>query len=87
MILNGSGRKGEATKAEALLKKDGFNVIKTGNANSFDYEQTDIRFKETVSNEFILTLDKTLKSVYDFIIVEKLEENSESDILIIIGQN
>lgn len=86
-ILNGTSKAGEATKAEDLLKNDGFNVVKTGNAETFDYEKTEVRFKEKVPNELILLLDKSLKTLYDFSIARKLEEKEETDILIIIGKS
>lgn len=85
-ILNGSGIAGRATKLEDLLKDNGFNVVKTGNAETFDYENTEVLFKENVSPEFILPLDKLLKTLYDFSIGIILEEEYHSDILIIVGK-
>ncbi|MEK7534019.1 MAG: LytR C-terminal domain-containing protein [Patescibacteria group bacterium] len=86
-ILNGTGRAKEATNIESLLKDNGFNVIKTGNADNFNYEKTEVSFKEKVPNEFILLLDKSLKTLYDFSIGTKLEEKEDTDILIIIGKS
>jgi len=87
-ILNGTGRAKEATRAESLLKDNGFNVIKTGNADNFNYEKTEVHFKEKVPNGLILLLDKSLKTLYDFSIVgTKLEEKEDTDILIIIGKS
>ena len=85
-ILNGTGREGEATRLETLLQDNGFNVVKTGNADTYDYEKTEVRFKENVPDEAKLPLDKLLKTLYDFSRGEKLEEKEESDILIIIGK-
>ncbi len=42
-VLNGSGRSGLAADAEADLEAAGFPVPSTGNADSSDYEQTEIR--------------------------------------------
>lgn len=84
-ILNGSGRAGEAARLEAILEDNGFNVIEIGNANSSNYEKTEVYHKEEVPQSLILGLDKILNTLYDFSISANLEEDSESDILIIIG--
>ena len=86
-ILNGTGREGEATKLEALLIDNGFNVVKTGNADNFNYEKTQLRFKEKVQDEAKLPLDKLIKTLYDFSVGTKLEDEYESDILIIVGKS
>ena len=85
-ILNGTGRENEATKLETILQDGGFNVVKTGNADNFNYEKTQLRFKEKVPDEAELPLDKTLKTLYDLSIGTKLEEEYDSDILIIVGK-
>lgn len=85
-VLNGSGRAGEAGRLESILKEEGFNVTEVGNADRSDYEQTEIRHKEAVPEEVILELDKSLKSVYSEIVSRKLEEDSVTDIVIIIGE-
>lgn len=84
-ILNGSGRFGEAARLESILKDNGFNVAEIGNADSSDYEKTEIHYKEKVPKEVILGLDKIINTLYDFSIETKLEEDDESDILIIVG--
>jgi hypothetical protein len=85
-ILNGTGRENEATKLETILQDGGFSVVKTGNADNFNYEKTQLRFKEKVPDEAKLPLDKLLKTLYDFSIGTKLEEEYDSDILIIVGR-
>jgi len=87
IVLNGSGKAGAATKTKELLENEGFNVVRIGNAENHNYKKTLVGFKKTVPSELILLLDKVLKSVYDFSTGTKLEKNSESDILIIIGKN
>lgn len=87
IVLNASGKGGVATKTKELLTDNGFNVVRLGNAENPNFEKTEVRFKETVPNALILLLDKVLKSLYDFSIGTKLEETSESDILIIIGKS
>lgn len=85
-ILNGSGKIGEATRLESLLKQNGLNVVKTGNADSYNYEETEVRSKDKVPKELLSLVDKSLKTVYAPIIENKLEENSDTDIVIVIGR-
>ena len=59
-VLNGSGIAGEANKMKALLEEKGYTVEGTGNAKSYEYEQTEIQV--TADNEAfisILTTDLT----------------------------
>ncbi|MGY2085610.1 LCP family protein [Blastococcus sp. SYSU DS0539] len=42
-VFNGSGTSGLAAEAQADLEADGFTVVSTGNADSADYGQTEIR--------------------------------------------
>ena len=59
-VLNGSGIAGEANKMKALLEEKGYTVEGTGNAKSYEYEQTEIQV--TADNEAfisILTADLT----------------------------
>lgn len=86
-ILNASGKNGQATKAKKFLEENGFNVVKTGNAEREDQEKTEIRFKQNVPKELASLLDKTLETLYDFSVGINLEENQEVDILIVIGKN
>jgi len=85
-VLNGSGKAGEAGRLEKVLEDNGFNVTETGNADSSDYEKTEVLFKERVPDEAKLPLDKLLKSIYSLDIEKNLEENAETDIVIIIGK-
>ena len=47
-LLNGSGVPGEAGNAEELLSELEFADIKTGNAESYDYEQTEVSLKKNL---------------------------------------
>lgn len=86
-VLNGTTKEGEATKISALLQEQGFTVKTTGNAQSDDYVTTEIHFNERVPEEIKLPLDKLLKTIYDSIEEQKLDKNSDTDILIILGAN
>jgi len=84
-ILNGSGREGEAGRLQAILEDNGFTVAEIGNAESSNYQKTEIHHKENVPESVTLTLDKIINTLYDFSISADLEEDSKSDIVIIIG--
>ena len=81
-VLNGSGIKGEASKVEELLKKAGFKNITTGNAKTYDYIETVIIVKKTVTKEISDLVINTL-SIYK--IKEGTELPTTSDIQIIVG--
>ena len=44
VVLNGSGRTGEAGQAEVALQRQGFLVTRIGSANNFGYTQSVIRY-------------------------------------------
>lgn len=86
-ILNGSGIPGEASKAAELLTTHGFTVATVGNASNYTYENTQIYYNDTVPEEIQLALDKVLKTLYDSTRTEQLDEQTTTDIVIIVGKN
>jgi len=85
-ILNGSGGSGVAGKMETLLKNDGYEIAGLGNADNFDYLQTEIRVKEKVNNIFFDSLKKTLEIDYKIVKGKPLTQEEKTDIVIIIGK-
>lgn len=84
LILNGSGIKGEAGKVEELLKEVGFEKIETGNADSYNYQDTSVFLKEGLSDS---VYEKINQSLGDYSLKkESLEKNSVYDIKIIVGK-
>ncbi len=63
VVLNGSGVSGAAGKLSTKLKDLGYNVSSTGNADSSDYESTEINLKST-KKSFLNLLKKDLGSDY-----------------------
>lgn len=63
VVLNGSGVSGAAGKLSTKLKDLGYTVSSTGNADSSDYESTEINVKSTKKN-FLNLLKKDLGSDY-----------------------
>jgi copper homeostasis protein CutC len=45
-VLNGSGVSGKASAVKEILKEKGYQEILTGNADSFDYEKTEVSVKK-----------------------------------------
>lgn len=85
-ILNGSGKAGEAKKLADLLADKGFNIIKTGNADNYDYENTFIKAKEKIEQEFTDKIKEELKDEYKIAKDENLEATESADVIIIIGK-
>lgn len=85
-VLNGSGVRGKASEVKETLKEKGYGEIITGNADSFDYEKTEIQFKEKVKEAF----DYLKKDLSEYVMLEKkssLPEDSAADVVLIIGKD
>jgi hypothetical protein len=87
-VLNGSGTAGEAGKVKNLLVKGGFSAdkITTGNADSYDFDETSVGVKGGLSTKVMDAVKTSLSDVYALTASEdELEENSSYDIVIIVG--
>jgi hypothetical protein len=84
-VLNGSGTVGAAGEAEDLLTKAGFDVTNTGNAKTFDFEETVIQVKGDVPQAVIDKLEEVLSESYSVTTGEALEETSTYDIVVTVG--
>lgn len=86
-VLNGAGVAQTASKAKTFLEELGYEDIDTGNAGSFDFEQTVIAIKEEREDIGELLKDD-LSSDYnvseDF---ETLDEDSDYDAVVTIGSS
>ncbi|BCX14885.1 MAG: hypothetical protein KatS3mg088_568 [Patescibacteria group bacterium] len=84
LILNGSGIKGEAGKVEALLKEAGFEKTETGNADSYDYKDTNIFIKPNINDS---VYEKIIDILEGYSLKKAdLETSSGYDIKIIVGK-
>lgn len=85
-ILNGSGIIGEAGKVEDLISDLGFDSIETDNAESYDFQTTEISMKEDTPDAAISAIEELIGESFT---VERtgtsLAENSTYDIIIIVG--
>ena len=93
-VLNGSGTAGKASEVKDLLKEKGYQEILTGNADNFDYEQTELQFMYIIIalNEKVKSLSSSLtiikNDLKDYITKFKestLSEDETADLVIIIG--
>jgi hypothetical protein len=85
-VLNGSGIAGKATQVKDVLTEHGYEEILTGNADNFEYEQTEIMVKED-KEDVIPTVKKDLSEHVTNPKVTKLDEEEASDIVIIFGSD
>lgn len=85
-VLNGSGIPGEAGTVQELLEELGLKDIDTGNAESYDYETTEVSFKDSVPSSVFNDIEETLGGEYTVELTEStLDEDSSFDIIIIVG--
>jgi len=84
-VLNGSGEPGVAGDAEELLEDLGYELIETGNADSYDYDQIQVSVKES-NKDYLQLLLNDLKDEYSISSESAfLEEDYEYDAQVIIG--
>jgi hypothetical protein len=85
-VLNGNGEKGVAGTMKTILEGKGYTVSDTGNAGTYDYENTEITVKsgkENIADQ--LRLD--LLDEYAVIISDKTLDNTSSyDVQVIVGK-
>lgn len=85
-VLNGSGKAGAATKMKELLEEKGYMVESTGNAKSFDYDETEIYVKSG-KKAYLDLLKEDLKDSYTIgSVSSNLDEDSSASARIIIGK-
>jgi len=82
-VLNGSGISGLANQLAAQLQDKGFQVVNVGNADSFNYSETQI-LDRTGKSSLVREISRMVGSN---ISQETGKDSSSSDITIIIGKN
>ncbi len=86
-VLNGTGTAGQAGEIVKLLETKKFIVAKTGNAANYDFTQTQVEIKKSISQNVVDLLTQALGS--DFspkISAKSLADTSEFDIIITTGK-
>jgi len=86
-VLNGSGKEGAAGDFASILEDLGYEDPETDNADNYDYEDITIQVKDTDEGEAIYDLLKEDLEDEDYIVndLETLDEDSEFDVVIIVG--
>ncbi len=85
-VQNGSGEAGVAGKAADILRKAGYDVVSTGNAQNFDYAQVTIQVKTTKKSALSL-LEGDLSADYTIAKTSSdLAEDASYDALVIVGK-
>jgi hypothetical protein len=85
-VQNGSGEAGVAGKGADALKRLGYNVTGTGNADNFDYTNVVIQVKNS-SSDYLDLLKTDLGLSYTIGTTSAdLPDSFSSDALVIIGQ-
>ncbi|MDO8269874.1 MAG: LytR C-terminal domain-containing protein [Candidatus Levybacteria bacterium] len=84
-VLNGSGVAGAATKVSDALKKLGYDVVSSGNADNFDYTDTTIQVKST-KKTYLDLLKKDLSEDYTIGTATSNYTGTDADAVVIIGK-
>ena len=84
-IENGSGIAGAATKASDALKKLGYDVVSSGNADNFDYTTTKIQVKST-KKSYLPLLKSDLSTDYTIGSATSDYTGTDADAVVIVGQ-
>lgn len=83
-VLNGSGVVGEANRVKLILEDNEFTVDSTGNADSYDSQDTTIASKSTVPSSIISELKDLLEKDYT-VSTSSLDDSESVDIIITVG--
>lgn len=84
-VLNGSGKAGGAASLKDYLESKGYTVSSIGNADSTDFKQTELKFKDSFKN-FESTLTTDLSSKYSVTTNSTpLEASDSADIQVTLG--
>ncbi len=85
-VENGSGVEGTAGEAADFLKAKGYNIVSTGNADSYNYKGVTIKVKSS-TNLYLSLLKKDLAEKYTVSNTSSdLSQNFTADALVIIGK-
>lgn len=85
-VLNGSGIAGEAATVQGTLETAGFKVSGIGNADSQDFEETEISANSDVDEEYLDELEETLGKRGEVKVVDAPASQTE-DVIVTVGSN
>lgn len=84
-VLNGSGVAGAATKMSDALKDLGYDVVSSGNADNFEYEETEIQVKST-KKSYLSQLESDLEDDYTIGSATSDYAGTAADAVVIVGK-
>lgn len=84
-VLNGSGVAGQATKVKDLLKEKGYEDILTGNADNFDFKQSEVQVKKGEESIANLLKNDIKASTTTVKITTSLAKDDAADAILIFG--
>jgi len=85
-IQNGSGTAGQAGAVDEILQAEGFAEADTVNADSYDYQDTEVQLKEGTPKAVFNAIERALNSDYQVTTGETLDKDSDFDVVVIVGQ-
>lgn len=86
-VLNGRGVAGTASDAKEFLEGLGYKDVAVGNADSFDFEKTEVSIKEDKKDYLEMLTDDLSKEYVVSEDTETLDAESDFDAVITIGKN
>ncbi len=86
-VLNGTGTEGQATEVKDLLVDKGYQEIVTGNADNYDFVQTVIQAKKSLTGAAELVAKDLKDSVSSPKIGTPLSEDDTSDVIVTSGSD
>lgn len=84
-VLNGSGVAGRAGDVADSLKEAGFAEIETGNAENYDYTDTEVQLKKDIPTG-VFDAIKAALGEYTVVKGDALKESSDFDVVVIVGE-
>ena len=85
-IENGGGIPGSAKNMKQSLEAQGFRVVRTGNADNFNYRHVTVRYTPSVAEPFRIVVEKILALQYTVVQGSILSSDATVDMVIIIGK-
>ncbi|MGI6037191.1 MAG: LCP family protein [Limnochordia bacterium] len=81
-VLNGNGRSGVAGVAADRLQDHGYQIVNVGNAERFDYQETEVRFRSSRKEAA-----QHIAGLLSEQVVVREDNSTQSDILVIVGRD
>ena len=85
VVWNGCGEPGLAARASRWLRRQGFDVFETMNADRMDYRETLVVARSRRSGAARAVTEQLNRRLGIGLQVEQLTENPEADVLLILG--